>query len=290
MNPVVSCRAMRGLASGILIVVAACLLAVASPSGDVERNLQREFVGKDMLLRGFYDGDDLRFDAAGKLTQGGATDSWTLALVHIRYLKLKSDHLEVRGERFALAYNTGTRQFEKLRRTTDGKRALEVKISAEITPGADEAQLRARLGQILMPLNEPFADTVPGCWRDYLKIAPLGTPGPAGPAQVYPPDLSGFGVPVYRVGGDVKPPHAVSQPDPEYSEAARKAKYQGTVVMAVVVGPDGRVLDVRIARPAGMGLDEKAVAAISTWRFEPATRDGKPVAVLISVDTSFRLY
>jgi TonB family protein len=100
----------------------------------------------------------------------------------------------------------------------------------------------------------------------------------------------GIGGGVYRVGGGVSAPRALYSPDPEYSEEARKAKYQGTVVLWVVVGPDGRPHDVRVQRSVGMGLDEKAIEAVRTWRFEPARKDGQPVAVQINVEVNFRLY
>jgi len=100
----------------------------------------------------------------------------------------------------------------------------------------------------------------------------------------------GIGGGVFRVGGGVSAPKAIYNPDPEYSEEARKAKYQGTCVLWLVVGPDGRPRDIRVARSLGLGLDEKAIEAVKTWKFEPAMKDGKPVAVQINVEVSFRLY
>jgi len=100
----------------------------------------------------------------------------------------------------------------------------------------------------------------------------------------------GIGGGVFRVGGGVSAPRAISTPDPEYSEEARKAKYQGTCVLWLVVGPDGRPRDIRISRTLGLGLDEKAIEAVRNWKFEPAMKDGKPVAVQINVEVSFRLY
>ncbi len=100
----------------------------------------------------------------------------------------------------------------------------------------------------------------------------------------------GIGGGAYRVGGGVSAPRALFAPDPEYSEEARKAKYQGTVVLWVVVGPDGRPKDIRVQRTLGMGLDEKAVEAVRTWKFEPARLNGNPVAVQINVEVNFRLY
>jgi protein TonB len=100
----------------------------------------------------------------------------------------------------------------------------------------------------------------------------------------------GTGGGVFRVGGGVSAPKAVYSPDPEYSEEARKAKYQGTCVLWLVVGPDGRPRDIKVSRTLGLGLDEKAIEAVKTWRFEPAMKDGRPVAVQINVEVSFRLY
>jgi protein TonB len=96
---------------------------------------------------------------------------------------------------------------------------------------------------------------------------------------------------VFRPGrGGVIQPRAIYDPDPDYSDAARKAKYQGSVLLWLVVDPEGRPRNIRIRRSLGMGLDEKAVAAVSTWRFQPATLNGQPVAVEVNVEVSFRLY
>ena len=100
----------------------------------------------------------------------------------------------------------------------------------------------------------------------------------------------GIGGGVFRVGGGVSAPRTLYAPDPEYSEEARKAKFQGTCVLWLVVGPDGRARDIRVTRSLGLGLDEKAIEAVKQWKFEPAMKDGKPVAVEINVEVSFRLY
>ena len=100
----------------------------------------------------------------------------------------------------------------------------------------------------------------------------------------------GYGGGVFRVGGGVSAPRALNTPDPEYSEEARKAKYQGTVVLWLIVDQNGRPRDVKVARSLGMGLDQKAIEAVRKWTFEPAEKDGKPVAVQINVEVNFRLY
>lgn len=90
--------------------------------------------------------------------------------------------------------------------------------------------------------------------------------------------------------GGVTQPRVLYDPDPEYSDEARRAKFQGSVILALVVGPDGKPHNMRVQRSAGMGLDEKAMEAVNQWRFQPSMLDGRPVAVRISVEVSFRLF
>jgi TonB family protein len=84
-------------------------------------------------------------------------------------------------------------------------------------------------------------------------------------------------------------PRVRHRPEPEYSEKARRAKLQGTVVLQCIVGVDGHVSQIEIKKPLGMGLDEQAVKAIQKWTFEPARHAGQPVPVLVSVEVNFRL-
>ncbi|HST10982.1 MAG TPA: energy transducer TonB [Terriglobales bacterium] len=95
---------------------------------------------------------------------------------------------------------------------------------------------------------------------------------------------------VRKVGNGVMPPHATNSNDPEYSDAARRMKYQSRVRIAGTVDPQGAFTDLCVLVPAGNGLDENAISAVKTWRFEPATFNGEPVAVRINVEADFRLY
>lgn len=105
-----------------------------------------------------------------------------------------------------------------------------------------------------------------------------------------PGEGGGTGGGVYSVGGGVSEPVPIFKPDPAYSEEARKAKYQGTVVLWIVVDASGSVTDCRVVKPLGLGLDEKAVETVKTWKFKPALRNGTPVPVRVMVEVSFRLF
>lgn len=100
----------------------------------------------------------------------------------------------------------------------------------------------------------------------------------------------GMGGGVFRVGGGVSSPRVLENPAPDYSEEARKAKYQGVVIAMLIVDSNGKPRDVRVARSLGMGLDQKVIEAVRRWKFQPAMKDGNPVAVQISVEVNFRLY
>lgn len=101
----------------------------------------------------------------------------------------------------------------------------------------------------------------------------------------------GFGGGTYKIGDiGVSAPVAKFTPEPDFSEEARRAKYQGTVVLAAVIGPDGRPRNIRVLHSLGMGLDEKAIERVKTWLFEPGKRNGTPVAVAMNLEVDFRLF
>ncbi|MFN7994999.1 MAG: TonB family protein [Bryobacteraceae bacterium] len=94
---------------------------------------------------------------------------------------------------------------------------------------------------------------------------------------------------VHRVGQDIQAPTLVRKIEPDYTEEARVAGLQGTVIVQVVVEPDGFAHDGQIVRGLGLGLDENALEAISQWQFKPGTQDGQPVKVAATVEVHFRL-
>ncbi|HEU5404362.1 MAG TPA: energy transducer TonB [Terriglobales bacterium] len=87
----------------------------------------------------------------------------------------------------------------------------------------------------------------------------------------------------------VVPPKALEAPDPQYSEAARLEKVQGSMDLGVVVSKEGIPQDVWVIRPIGYGLDEQALQVLKHWKFVPANKNGEPVPVVISVEVSFAL-
>jgi TonB family protein len=105
-----------------------------------------------------------------------------------------------------------------------------------------------------------------------------GAVGPAGP-----------GGGVFRIAGGVSAPVLIRKVDPEYTEEARAAKYQGTVLLYAEIAPDGTATNIKVSRGLGLGLDEKAIQAVRQWKFKPGEKDGKPVTVAATIEVNFRL-
>jgi len=119
-----------------------------------------------------------------------------------------------------------------------------------------------------------------------------GSGGGVGPGRgngFGPGSGGGFGGGAYRIGGGVSAPSVLSKVEPEYSEEARKAKWQGTVVLSLVVDDQGRPQNLKVLRSLGLGLDQKAIEAVEKWRFKPGMKDGKPVPVMATIEVNFRL-
>ena len=94
---------------------------------------------------------------------------------------------------------------------------------------------------------------------------------------------------VLRLGPGITPPRVLRKVEPVYSQVAKEQLIQGTVMLQIVVDEQGRATRIEVVSPLGFGLDEQAQAAVSTWEFAPALKDGKPVKLLAMVEVNFRM-
>lgn len=104
----------------------------------------------------------------------------------------------------------------------------------------------------------------------------------------YGPEDGGGLSAIGSIGGTTAP-RVLYRVEPEFSEEARKAKYQGTVILTIEVGEDGTPKNLQIVHSLGLGLDEKAIEAVSRWKFKPASRNGRPVRAPATIEVNFRL-
>ncbi len=119
-----------------------------------------------------------------------------------------------------------------------------------------------------------------------------GTGGGVGPGKgggVGPGEGGGIGGGVFRVGGGVSAPSILYRVEPTYSEEARKAKYQGVVVLSAIVRRDGTIEILKVVRGLGLGLDENAIQALKQWKFRPGMKNGVPVDVALNIEVNFSL-
>ena len=167
----------------------------------------------------------------------------------------------------------------------DDKACDDLAIAAIEKSTAQPATLNGVAVPVRVCMGVPFGRPVP--------IAVRGTVCPRGAGTVPMDDSDvpqpGNGVKPPAVIAGVKAPVVISTPSAEYSREARKKQIEGTVMLSLVVSKEGLPTDVQVVNGLGYGLDEKAVDAARQYRFQPATKDGKPVAVQIKIEVNFRL-
>lgn len=123
-----------------------------------------------------------------------------------------------------------------------------------------------------------------------VNFTPDGKNAPPPPPPGTVPEPTGSIAGVYNVGGDVNPPVVIHTVDPVFTEAARRDKVSGNVVVSLIVDSSGMPQNVRVERGLGDGLDEKAIESVQQYRFKPATRDGEPVAANLMVQVNFEIF
>jgi periplasmic protein TonB len=170
-------------------------------------------------------------------------------------------------------------------RNMDPKLAMEPSIIAPPDvrlPDVNMAQYGDPLAKLGPPSNGPGSGAGIGTGKG-------GGVGSGNGVGFGPGEGGGIGGGVFRVGGGVTAPSLIYKVEPEYSEEARKAKYQGTVLLYVEVDAGGHAQNIRVLHSLGLGLDEKAMEAVKKWKFRPGYKDGKPVRVVAEVEVNFRL-
>jgi len=303
----------------VLIAISGAVSALwpvaASAESDLERHLNDDYQGKTFILRGFYSGNRLNYDSSGNLVSPASPDDWTVSgIVRIEGFRLSGDRLRIDARRFHMGWVDG--RFQELhdqvgKPAKDEKAERSLRIEVDLAGAGTLDAADKALSQIFLTSGDRFADLVPDYWKPCVLAALTGEgakqygkcifspdfaaiPGvssatgeshDAEPSRTgRPPELS------LRPGNGVGPPKLMSHSEPEFSEGARRAKYQGTALLELVVDQTGQPQNIRIVKPLGMGLDGKAVDAVSKWRFNPGMKDGEPAAVEIAVEVSFHLY
>jgi TonB family protein len=238
------------------LAILLCLCASLAPGQDNQRFAQ--FEGKVLILRNFYHGKNLRYDATGTLTDGGKPGSWVPdAMVLIKKVSVDSGRVVFIGERRHAFFLDG-----HVKADIHGRG----KVTIDVAVDPNDDAIKQALQNIFLAPGERVEDFIP-----YLCANQSGSAAPT---------------PLNHASA----PRAIFVPDPAYSEAARAEKVQGIAILSLTVGVDGKASSVCVVRPLGYGLDEEAVETLQRWRFQPALKDGQPVPIRINVEVNFRLY
>jgi TonB family protein len=269
-----------------LICLLALVLVEAAHADSLKEALNHKYKNQILALRSPLTKGDQKFDSAGHSLSIAKSSGWLLyGGISVKKINLSSGTLRVEGNG-ATSYLE--KRIGKVIVMPYGKaRHIEIHLDHPLN-SVDEAD--AIMDRIFF-LGPDAVDHI----RPEFRRADDNTPDdqifhvskhafrrPGDNAQEAAADLDKEGI--------VLPPRPTYTPEPEFSAQARNAKYQGTVVLGIVIDKAGKVSRIRLDRPLGMGLDENAMEGVKQWRFSPATRNGEPVAVAMSIEVSFNLY
>lgn len=314
----------RAIFARLLPITLLLLCAGASASDPLDQHLRDQYLNKRFILRGFYNANSVHLNAAGLLIGAAASGDWTVnGLVQIDEIKFSRDRLKIHARRLHLGWfkDTGFGTVED-RAPLPGAdlKDKELKIESELDPArppADAASMA--FSHAFLTGQDSFVDLIPDYWKqcvraaltesndkkyagcrfspDFLAIPGVSTQPNALPdssasgvaTQIHNPQQAAA-VGVVGKSPGVSPPKLLSHHEPSFTKEARKAKYQGTLTLGLIVNQDGIPTDVHVLTPLGCGLDANAVHTVEEWRFKPAEKNGEAVRVEIAVEVDFHLY
>jgi len=271
----------------LLYLCSFCSIPYVASQTDLETDLRTRYEQKVFMLRNFYQDDHLEFDSTGSAKGKVHTGAWTIGRVGISKIRLRPDRLELEGVRVADVYDIEASKFTCVR--TSQKVRIEVDRNPQKTASLDDA-----LSRVFLADSEKLADLVPAYWKAVTEGRVEAVPRKTGPPfyrirEPKPESQNRAVDPIDRVGKDVTAPVPVYTPDPHYVPLARKASFQGTTLLWAVITKRGSVGDVQVLRPVGFGIDDAAIETVKTWTFNPALKNGEPIAVQINVEVNYRL-
>jgi len=283
---------MRGMKRAT-ITLAALLLAGLLPltglcakAQTTEAEISTRLKDKPLFLMGLWADDKLKFDAQGHPAGNYQTAPFTVCGMHVDKVSLHGSHLKLEGEREGIKFDKDGTMI-RITMYVGGllDRKME-KMSVEIDNG-DSHDFGPALDAVFTEDPQQLLPLLPDFWQSYFR-----THFPTRAAQVPPqsgrPDAARSGA--THIGGSVTAPKLVHTAEPQFSEYARRVKMSGNVQIYLWVEEDGTPSHVRLIRPVGMGLDEKAVEAVKQYRFSPAMQNGKPVKVDLYIDVNFQIF
>lgn len=263
----------------------AFLCAGASSAQSTEAALTTRLVHQPLYLRALISAPKLHFDASGKLKSHADPVPFTLAGFEVDSLSLEKKKLVLQGHPAGIEFQPKDSDAIRVvlhREARDGSITdLRMRVEIDAPPGGDYTPV---LDAIFTNHLPDLIPTLPEIWQKWAQQYL------ADGAEVYTQQAPDPKQKVFRVGGNITPPRVLHQPEPRFSEAAREMRYSGNVRVYLHVDKDGMPQEIRLLRPAGLGMDENAVEAVRGYRFQPALESGKPVQIEMQVEVNFQIY
>jgi TonB family protein len=278
------------------VVVGSLFLAgaAAAMGADMQTNGQaiaERLIGKQLFLRGFWAKDNLKFNAQGQIESTAETVPFTESGIDVRAVRVNGNSLMIEGERMALEFLPD----DEIRRVPAKTEVEPGAISMEIE-GDGSGNFDKAIDAVFAKDLATLAPSLPAYWQAYAMTHFL--PVSSNPARLEKEsftressaqvEFSPSEKSAMHVGGSVKPPTLVHTNNPTFTDLANAQKFTGNVKLYLWFDSDGKVSHVSVAKPAGLGLDEAAIAAVEQYQFQPATRNGNAVTVDLYLDVSFK--
>jgi TonB family protein len=267
----------RKLAAPALLLVLNCLPANAQTTADA---IKTRLVGQPLYLRGCWMDDDLKFNADGQPEKGFHPGPFTEAGIDVRKVKLSHGQLQIEGQRVVLEFHNMVPTRINIH---SANYAGSVSIKIQSPPNGDFSKA---LDAVFAPDLASLVPSMPFYWQNFARTHIL-TPGEENAS--IPPQALASGDKPLQIGGAVTKPVVLQQPSPQFSQIARALKFSGAVMVHLWLMQDGTPSHISVVEPAGLGLDEQALLAVSQYRFQPAMKDGKPVTVDLYVNVNFQI-
>jgi len=259
-------------------------LAATAHADSIKDALKQKYKNQVLALRSpFTSSREQKFDSAGQSLSPAKSSGWLLyGAIYVEKLNLSSGALRLDGHR--ATYYDDKKSGKRMLLTYDKSRHIEIHLDQPLNSLGDADAIMSRI----FFLGADAAEHI----KPEFRQADDNTPD----SEIYRVSQPAFtrtsvnAAPSSDTTDKVLRPRPTYTPEPDFSEQARHAKYQGTVVLGIVVDKAGRISRIRVDRPLGLGLDENAMESVKKWRFSPATRNGEPVAVAMEIEISFNLY
>lgn len=257
-----------------LMLSAALFLRAAAPEDtdihQLEGKLRQAFTGRVATFRNFYADKNLEFDDHGKLLSHSKTGSWTnYGRIQVSSVKLNKNSLVISGNRDVAEWDQSAHEFKDHALDTD------VRITVHMQPGYSKQSVLDAIDSIFVTRGTFLSDLVPDYWKEL-----LATERQRHEEWTKHKSEEMKGVLVEDPG--IAPPKLLSKSEGIQTSLAPFTDPQNNeVVLSYVVEESGGVKLVEIVKPIGLGVDDPIAEAISKWKYEPATRNGHPTAVLM---------